>query len=88
MREQRCGCGFDPLRLLDIDVVALLHRADRALARILVMQSTQHVVQQALAQGAAANLDLLDPQRAHDFREYRDAPRKHGPTILAEPRQL
>ena len=31
---------------------------------------------------------VLDPQRAHDLREDRDAARKHGLTILAEPRQL
>ena len=54
--EQRRGRGFDARRLLQVDVVAPLHRANRALARVLVVQAAEHVVQQTLAQRAAADV--------------------------------
>ena len=74
--EQRGGRRFDARRLLQIDVVTPLHRADRALARVLVVQPAEHVVQQALAQRAAADVQPVDLQRAHDLREDRNAARQ------------
>ena len=58
--EQRGGRGFDARCLLQIDVVMPLHGANRALARVLVLQPAQHVVQQTLAQRAAADVQPVD----------------------------
>ena len=85
--EQRRGRRFDARRLLQVDVVPPLHRSNRALARVLVVQAAEHVVQQTLAERAAADVERLDLQSAHDLRQNRDATREHGHALRSEPRQ-
>ncbi len=53
---------LDALGLREIDVVALLHAAHGALARVLVRVAAQQVVEQAFAHGAIGHLHALDAE--------------------------
>ena len=55
--EQRRRRRLDARGLLQVDVIAPLHRADRTLARVLVVEPAEHVVQQTLAECAAADVE-------------------------------
>src|SRR5690606_31295922 len=60
--EQRLDGSLDPGPLLLVDVVAMLHAAHRPLARVLVAEATQHVVEQPLAKRAFARIEVLEPE--------------------------
>ena len=79
---------LDPFRLCHIDVVALLHGAHRALARILAAEATEHVVQQPLAHGSFGDLHLLDLELREHFREDRQTPGEHRAAILGDRLEL
>jgi hypothetical protein len=74
--------------LLEVDVIAALHRAYRALARILVLQAAQHVVEQPFAQRAGADLQTLDFQRAQDLGENRHTARENGCALRSQAGQV
>ena len=62
---------LDPPGLRDVDVVARLHRGDRALARILVRQPADHVPQDAVAHRALGDVHALAAEDLEDLGEDR-----------------
>src|SRR5436305_295081 len=79
---------FDALGLLEVDVIALLHRAYRELARIFALVAAEHVVQQAFAHRAFGDPHVLDVEHAEHFGENRESPGKHGAAILGDRLEL
>src|SRR5437764_8370193 len=69
---------FDALGLLEVDVIALLHRAYRELARIFALVAAEHVVQQAFAHRAFGDPHVLDVEHAEHFGENRESPGNTG----------
>ena len=65
-------------------MVALLHGAHRAVARILVPKTAEHVVQEALAHRAVRDAHFLHPQHAEHFRKDRESPGEYRPAILGD----
>jgi hypothetical protein len=65
-------------------VVALLHGAHGALARILVRVASDHVVEQALAHGALRPAHLLDAKLRKDLGQDRHAAGKHGTPVIGD----
>ncbi len=61
-----CRLG-DPLRLGFVDVVTARHCAHGALARILVLQAAEQVVQQTLAQRPVRHFQPVDAQHSDQF---------------------
>jgi hypothetical protein len=76
LREELKRGRLHALRLRKIHVIALLHRVHRALARILIREAAEHVVEQPLAHGALGDAHLLDSQYLKDFGENRRAARE------------
>src|SRR5690606_38210635 len=60
MIEQHADRPFDPLPLLLVDVIAALHAPNRSLARVLVAEAAEHVVEQTLAQRAVARIEVIE----------------------------
>src|SRR6185503_4583539 len=85
--EQGSGRCLDAHGLLHVHVVAPLHRPNRPLARVLVMEAPEHVVEQPLAQSTVADVETLDTQRAQDLREYCHAAGENRSAVGAETRQ-
>ena len=75
--QQMHGGGFDAVGLQRIDVIALLHGAHAAHARILVGEAAHEVVQQSLAHRAFRDADAVDAEVLDDFQEDRETRRKH-----------
>ena len=69
--------GFDAIGLLRIDVVALLHGAHAAHARVLVGEAAHEVVQQSLAHGAFGHPDPVDAEVLDDLQQDREPRGKH-----------
>ena len=88
LREEPQRARLDPRRLRGIDVIAAHHRPDGALARVLISESTHHVVQQPIAQRAFGHAHLLDAERIEDLGEYHHAARKHRPPLVGERLEL
>ena len=65
-------------------MVALLHRAHGAVARILVRVAAHHVVQQALAHRAFGPAHLLDLQLREDLGEDGHATGEHRAPVLGD----
>ena len=86
--EQRRSRRFYALRLIDVDVVPLLHRADCSLPRILVMQSTQHVVEQTSSRSAPLPISSCSIRNVLATSARMATPLGNTATIFAEPRQL
>ena len=76
------------LGLREVHVVAALHGAHGALAGVLVGESPDHVVEQALAHGAVGDPQLLDLEHAQDFHQDRQAAGEHRPPILGQGRKF
>ena len=72
------------LGLREVDVIALLHRAHGALARIFIREPSEHVVEQPFAHRAFGDAHLSDPQHLKDFRENRGAAGKNRAPILGD----
>ena len=82
---QKVACArLDALGLLGVHVVALLHGAHGALARILALVAAEHVVEQALAHRPVGDLHLLHVEDAEDFREDGKSAREHRAAILGD----
>ena len=74
LRQEIDRGGFDALRLDEIDVVALLHAADRALARIFIGVPAQEVVEQTFAHRAIGHAHGFDAELLEHFGQDRHAP--------------
>ena len=82
LRQKLEHARLHALRLRKIHVIALLHRAHRAFARILIREAAQHVVEKPLAHGAVGDAHLLDRQHLKYFGEDRGAAGKYCTAIL------
>ena len=73
--------------LRQIDVIAPLHGAHAAHARILVGEAPDQVIKQAFAQRPFGGLHRLDVEHGENLRQDRHAARKHRQALLGEPGQ-
>ena len=76
------------LGLREVDVIALLHAAHGAIARVLIRVAADHVIEQPLAHGAVGDPHLLEIQSREDLREDGEAAGKDRPAILGQRREL
>ena len=87
--EQRDGGRFDAVGLQRVDVVALLHRAHAAHARVLVGEAAHHVVQQALAHRALGDAHAARCPRLSTISSRIASPAgKHRRALRVDVRQL
>ena len=83
LRQEIDRRGFDTFCLDEIDVVALLHAAHRALARIFVGVPAQQVVEQAFAHRAIRHAHGFDAELLEHLGQDRHAARR---TKACDPR--
>ena len=75
--EQRDGGRLDAVRLHRVDVIAPLHGAHAAHARILVGEAAHEVVEQSLAHRAFGDAYAIDAEVLDDLQQDRETGRKH-----------
>src|SRR6185437_3936670 len=68
--------------LCEVDVIASLHRPDGALARVLIREATEHIVQEALAHRAIGDAHFLHTEHGENFRENRDSAGEDRATVF------
>ena len=82
---EKCQCrGLDALGLRNIDVIAPLHRTHGALARVLIGQSADHVIQNTVAQGALRHAQVLDAERIEELGQDHHPPGKYRTPFVSE----
>src|SRR5579883_510869 len=86
--EEIQGRRLHPLGLREVDVIALLHAAHGAVARVLVRITAHHVVEQSLAHGPIGDPHLLEAEPREDLRQDGDAAGKDRPAILGQGGEL
>src|SRR5262249_37427756 len=72
------------LSLREIDVVALLHRAHGSIAGVLVLEASQHVVQQALTHSTLCYAHFLQAEYIEDLGKNHRSTREYRPAILRD----
>ena len=77
LRQQLERRRFDAARLGPVHVETQLQPVDRLVPGVVALDSPEHVVQQALAQRAVADLQLPDPQPGHGFPQNRQPAGEH-----------
>ena len=60
-------------RLILVDVITCRHRLDTALARILMLQASQVVIEKAFSQGSVRHFELINPQDLHQLNQDRQS---------------
>lgn len=80
--------ALDSRRLLEVDVVALGERLDRAVADVLVVDASEQVVDHAFAQRSARRIHALDRQALEDRGQDRDAARERRAPLVGQPVEL
>jgi hypothetical protein len=68
--------------------MALRHRADRAVADVLVVDAAEEVVEHSLPQRAARGFHRFDAERPEHRAQHRDAAGEHRLAVLAHARQV
>ena len=74
---QRCGKGPDPPRLMRIDVVTLHELGHRDIAHVVVVETAEHVVEDALAHRAGGRRHFIDVQFVEHRIKNRQAADQH-----------
>ena len=78
---------FDPPRLRSVHVETQLQPVDGLVPGIVAPDSSEHVVQETLAQRAVADLQLVDSQAGHGLPEYHQPAREHRRSPRVEVRE-
>ena len=75
LRQRRQGSGFDPLALVNFDLITAAKLRHRRITHVLMMISAEKIVENAEAQGAIGIRHRLDPEflenRRHDGNSTR-----------------
>ena len=86
--EQRDRGRLDAVGLQRVDVIALLHGAHAAHARILVGEAAHQIVEQSLAHRALGHAHAIDAEVLDHFQQDRETRRKHRRALGIDVREI